>query len=76
MFHQVGFIAMPTLQGLPPLMPFWGSNAIFERLPFNMQNNVCIHYSGNPALALLIAMPVKKKLKPVTSLRLVGPGLS
>jgi Asp-tRNA(Asn)/Glu-tRNA(Gln) amidotransferase A subunit family amidase len=75
-FRQVDFIAVPTLQGLPPQMPFWGSDAVFEWRVFDMQNTVGVNFAGNPALALPIKMPAKGKTVPVTSLQLVGPRLS
>jgi Asp-tRNA(Asn)/Glu-tRNA(Gln) amidotransferase A subunit family amidase len=75
-FKQVDFIAVPTLQGLPPKMPFWGSDAVFEWRVFDMQNTVGVNFAGNPALALPIKMPARGKTVPVTSLQLVGPRLS
>ncbi len=75
-FKQVDFIAVPTLQGLPPKMPFWGSDAVFEWRVFDMQNTVGVNFAGNPALAVPIAMPARGKTVPVTSLQLVGPRLS
>ncbi len=75
-FRHVDFIAMPTLKSLPPKMPFWGSDVIFELRVFNMQNTLPVNFAGNPALAIPIAMPPTKKTIPVTSLQLVGPRLS
>jgi Asp-tRNA(Asn)/Glu-tRNA(Gln) amidotransferase A subunit family amidase len=75
-FNQVNFIAVPTLQGLPPKMPFWGSDAVFEWRVFDMQNTVGVNFAGNPALAIPIVMPARGKTVPVTSLQLVGPRLS
>jgi Asp-tRNA(Asn)/Glu-tRNA(Gln) amidotransferase A subunit family amidase len=75
-FKQVDYIALPTLQGLPPKMPFWGSDAVFEWRVFDMQNTVGVNFAGNPALALPIQMPAKGKTIPITSLQLVGPRLS
>ncbi len=75
-FKQVDFIAVPTLQGLPPKMPFWGSDAVFEWRIFDMQNTVGVNFAGNPALAVPITMPARGKTIPVTSLQLVGPRLS
>lgn len=69
---QVDFIAVPTLQGLPPKFPFWGSSVVFELRVFGMQNTVGVNYAGNPALAVPISLPPQKKLVPVTSLQLVG----
>ena len=71
-FKQVDFIAVPTLQGLPPKFPFWGSSVVFELRVFGMQNTVGVNYAGNPALAIPISLPARKKVVPVTSLQLVG----
>lgn len=75
-FREVDFIAVPTLQQLPPKFPFWGSSVVFEWRVFDMQNTVSINYSGNPALALPIPMPAKGKAIPKTSLQLIGPRFS
>ena len=75
-FEKVDFIALPTLQKLPPKFPFFGSSVVFELLVFNMQNTTAVNFAGNPALAMPIPMPVKGKAVPVTSLQLVGPRLS
>ena len=64
------------LSGLPPKMPYWGSDVVFELRVFDMQNTVAVNYAGNPALAIPIAMPPQGKTTPVTSLQLVGPRLS
>ena len=71
-FKQVDFIAVPTLQNLPPKFPFWGSTVVFELRVFNMQNTVGVNYAGNPALAVPIPLPAVKKTVPVTSLQLIG----
>jgi amidase len=75
-FEKVDFIALPTLQKLPPKFPFFGSSFLFELQVFNMQNTTAVNFAGNPALAMPIPMPVKGKTAPVTSLQLVGPRLS
>lgn len=75
-FSQVDFIVVPTLQGLPPKMPFWGSDVVFEWRVFDMQNTVAINFAGNPALAVPITLPSRGKTVPITSLQLVGPRLS
>jgi amidase len=75
-FEKVDFIALPTLQKLPPKFPFFGSSFLFELQVFNMQNTTAVNFAGNPALAMPIPMPVKGKTVPVTSLQLVGPRLS
>jgi amidase len=75
-FKKVDFIALPTMQKLPPKFPFFGSSVVFELLVFDMQNTVGVNFAGNPALAMPIAMPAKGKTVPVTSLQLVGRRLS
>jgi Asp-tRNA(Asn)/Glu-tRNA(Gln) amidotransferase A subunit family amidase len=75
-FEKVDFIALPTLQKLPPKFPFFGRTVVFELQVFDMQNNVAVNFAGNPALAMPIPMPAKGKTVPVTSLQLVGPRLS
>ncbi len=75
-FKKVDFIALPTLQNLPPKFPSPGSNAVFEWLVFNSQNTTAVNFAGNPALAMPIALPSNGKTVPVTSLQLIGPRLS
>jgi Asp-tRNA(Asn)/Glu-tRNA(Gln) amidotransferase A subunit family amidase len=74
-FEKVDFIATPTLQSLPPRLP-WFQTIVFEMLVFNSQNTVGVNFAGNPALAVPIAMPAEKDYVPFTSLQLVGPRLS
>ena len=75
-FAMVDFIAVPTLQTLPPVLPFWSSSIAFEWMVFNSQNTVGVNFAGNPALAIPIPMPAQGKNHPVTSLQLVGQRLS
>ena len=75
-FKKVDFIATPTLQSLPPKIPWFGSQLLFEWMVFNSQNTVGVNFAGNPALAIPIPMPPRGKYTPVTSLQLVGPRLS
>ena len=75
-FKRVDFIALPTLQKMPPKFPFFGRTVVFELQVFDMQNNVAVNFAGNPALAIPIPMPAKGKTIPVTSLQLVGRRLS
>ena len=75
-FEKVDFIALPTLQKLPPKFPFFGRTVVFELEVFNIQNTTAVNFAGNPALAMPIPMPVKGKTVPITSLQLVGPRLS
>ena len=70
-FEKVDFIALPTLQKLPPKIP---TVAFYEAQILNLQNTVPVNFAGNPALA--IPIPLNDKLFPATSLQLVGPRLS
>src|SRR6202011_704200 len=74
-FEKVDFIALPTLQKLPPKFPFFASSFLFDCKVFNPKNTTEVTFAGNPALAMPIPMPVKGKTVPVTSLQLVGPRL-
>jgi Asp-tRNA(Asn)/Glu-tRNA(Gln) amidotransferase A subunit family amidase len=73
-FSQVDFIAVPTLQKLPPRVPFFGRSAAFEALVLDMQNTESVNFAGNPALA--VPVPLHGKDLRVTSLQLVGPPFS
>src|SRR6267143_4105469 len=73
-FKKVDFIALPTLQTLPPTIPLIGRIAILEARVWGLQNTVAVNFAGNPALA--IPIPVNHRTVPVTSLQLVGPRLS
>ncbi len=68
-FQKVDIIATPTLQNLPPRLPFWRSTAVFEKLVFDSQNTVGVNFAGNPALAMPIKMPGKNV---PTSIQLIG----
>lgn len=74
-FRRVDFIATPTMKILPPRRLLFGS-AIAEKIVFDAQNTVGINFSGNPAIAIPIAMPAEKNFIPRTSLQLVGPNRS
>jgi amidase len=73
-FKKVDFIALPTLQKLPPKIPLVAQIALFEAQMLGLQNTVAVNFAGNPALA--IPIPVNDKTVHVTSLQLVGPRLS
>jgi amidase len=72
-FEQVDFIALPTMQGLPPKVPMFGGSPAFEARVFAMQNTAAVNLAGNPALA--VPIPVNAKDVRVTSLQLIGPRL-
>jgi amidase len=65
---------LPTLNTLPPRLPFFGRSAAFEALVLDVQNTEPANLAGNPALA--IPIPVHGKKVEVTSLQLVGPHFS
>src|ERR1700683_2546096 len=71
---QVDFIALPTLQTLPPASPPLGSTAVFEAQMLSIQNTTPVNLSGNPALA--VPVPADDKAAPLTSLQLIGPSFS
>ena len=73
-FKKVDFIALPTLQVIPPAIPWIGRIALLETRVLNIQNTVPVNFAGNPALA--VPVPVNHEHFPVTSLQLVGPRLS
>jgi Asp-tRNA(Asn)/Glu-tRNA(Gln) amidotransferase A subunit family amidase len=72
-FDKVDFIALPTLQAMPPAMPFFGRSVVLELKVFNMQNTAAVDFAGNPALAMPI--PMLGQNIP-TSLQLIGPRFS
>ena len=73
-FERVDFIALPTLQRMPPKLPFFGRSAAFEVLVLDLQNTEAVNLAGNPAIAIPIPLNVKEGS--LTSLQLVGPRLS
>jgi amidase len=74
-FEKVDFIALPTLQKMPPELPLLNLRVgIREAEMLPLQNTAAINFAGNPALALPV--PVRGERAPVTSLQLIGPRLS
>ena len=73
-FKTVDFIAVPTLQNLPPASPPFGSTALFEAQMLGIQNTTPVNLAGNPALA--VPVPLEDRTVPSTSLQLIGPHLS
>ena len=61
-FRRVDFIALPTLQKLPPRIPML---ALSEMQVLHLQNTVAVNFAGNPALA--IPIPLNDNIVPVTS---------
>jgi Asp-tRNA(Asn)/Glu-tRNA(Gln) amidotransferase A subunit family amidase len=72
-FGQVDFIAVPTLNALPPHKPLFGRSALFEARVLGLQNTVAVNYAGNPAVA--IPIPFHGRRLP-TSVQLIGPNFS
>ena len=68
---EVDFVALPTLQTLPPRIPPFLGSALFETVMLNSQNTVPANLAGVPALA--VPIPMDDKRVPLTSLQLVGP---
>ena len=72
---SMDFIALPTLQTVPPRIPPWsrifGGNLFLEMRLLGLQNTDPMNLVGNPALVLPI--PLKGRPVPVTSLQLAGP---
>jgi amidase len=69
---EVDFIAVPTLNGLPPLKPLFGRNALFEARVLALQNTVAVNYAGNPA----VAIPIHLHGRLPTSVQLIGRNFS
>ena len=73
-FTKVDFIALPTVQTPPPLIPPNLKIGVLEARMLQLQNTVAVNFAGNPALALPI--PLHDAEVDVTSLQLIGPRLS
>jgi amidase len=74
-FEKVDFIALPTLQKMPPELPLLNLRVgIREAEMLPLQNTAAVNLAGNPALA--VPVPLHGAKIPVTSLQLIGPRLS
>ena len=73
-FEQVDFIALPTMQSTPPVIPPALKIGVLEARMVLLQNTVAVNFAGNPALA--VPVPLRHASVPVTSLQLIGPRLS
>ena len=74
-FEKVDFIALPTMQKLPPHVPLFSSGTVaFEASMLAWQNTQAVNFAGVPALA--IPVPIPRASIPVTSLQLIGPSRS
>ena len=70
-FEKVDFIALPTMQSTPPVIPPALEIGILEARMLILQNTVAVNFAGNPALA--VPVPLRHARVPVTSLQLIGP---
>ena len=70
-FAKVDFIALPTMQSTPPILPPVLEIGLLEARMLLLQNTVAVNFAGNPALALPV--PLVKASVPLTSLQLIGP---
>ena len=73
-FETVDFIALPTMQSTPPVIPPALEIGVLEARMLILQNTVAVNFAGNPALA--VPVPLRHASVPVTSLQLIGPRLS
>lgn len=71
---KVDFIALPTMQTLPPRVPPFLGSPLFESIALSAQNTAAVNFAGIPALA--VPVPVNDKRIPLTSVQLVGPARS
>jgi amidase len=67
---RVDFVAVPTVQTLPPAVPLFGGTVALEAFVLGWQNTAAVNYAGNPALA--VPVPIQNKIAPQTSLQLIG----
>jgi Asp-tRNA(Asn)/Glu-tRNA(Gln) amidotransferase A subunit family amidase len=72
-FTKVDFIALPTIQTTPPMIPPNLKIGLMEAFMLEYQNTVAVNFAGNPAVALPI--PLDDADVAVTSLQLIGPRL-
>jgi Asp-tRNA(Asn)/Glu-tRNA(Gln) amidotransferase A subunit family amidase len=73
-FRDVDFIALPTLQNIPPAIPLLGKTVGLEARMLDLQNTVPVNFAGNPALA--IPIPIEDREVAFTSIQLIGPKYS
>lgn len=70
-FRKVDFIALPTMQSTPLLIPGDLNTGLIEAVMLNLQNTSAVNFAGNPALA--VPIPLRHGSVRSTSLQLVGP---
>lgn len=73
-FNSVDFIALPTMQTMPPHLPPFDGTLAFELRTLNAQNTQAVNFAGVPALA--VPIPLRRYSDLVTSLQLIGPNQS
>ncbi len=71
LFTAVDFIALPTIDSVPPRMPLLGGTLAFELRALGLQNTAAVNFGRVPAVA--IPVPLRHRSIPVTSLQLIGP---
>lgn len=70
-FRKVDFIALPTMQTTPLLIPGDLNTGLIDAVVLNLQNTSAVNFAGNPALA--VPIPLRHSGVKFTSLQLVGP---
>jgi amidase len=70
-FKKVDFIALSTLQSVPPGIPPNLKIGILEAFMLDFQNTAAVNLAGNPALA--VPVPVTHEKVKLSSLQLIGP---
>ncbi len=68
---RVDFIALPTMQTIPPRMGIGFEIGTIETRMLALQNTVPVNSAGNPALS--VPVPLTGRDFPVTGLQLIGP---
>src|SRR6185436_17798933 len=61
-FTNVDFIALPTLQTPPPMIPPNLKIGVMEARMLRLQNTVAVNFAGNPAVALPIPLRYDAKV--------------
>jgi Asp-tRNA(Asn)/Glu-tRNA(Gln) amidotransferase A subunit family amidase len=67
---KVDFIALPTMQNIPPHMTLNFRVGVMDERVLGMQNTVPVNVAGNPAIA--VPIPLRHADFPVASLQLIG----
>jgi Asp-tRNA(Asn)/Glu-tRNA(Gln) amidotransferase A subunit family amidase len=68
--EKVDFIALPTMQNIPPHMTLNFRVGVMDERVLGMQNTVPVNVAGNPALA--VPIPLAHAGFPAASLQLIG----